>query len=107
MEILVVGAGPAGLAAGRHALPLLASGDASLTIVEKSDKIGGIWNRNSESPVYRDLHTNLPKELMAFPDLDFQEESKSYVHHSSVSDYLQQYAEKFQLQKVCYHHHHQ
>ena len=100
MEILVVGAGPAGLVSGRHVLPFLEREDTSLTIVEKSDKIGGIWNGKPESAVYRDLHTNLPKELMAFPDLDFQMESKSYVHHSSVSHYLQQYAEKFDLQKV-------
>ena len=100
MKILVVGAGPAGLAAGRQALPFLDREDTQLSIVEKSDKIGGIWNGEHQSPVYRDLHTNLPKELMAFPDLEFQEESKSYVHHSSVTTYLQQYAETFNLQKV-------
>ena len=37
---------------------------------------------------------------MAFPDLDFEEETKSFVHHSSVSKYLRQYAEKFSLEKV-------
>lgn len=101
MQVLVVGGGPAGLAAARHAQPFLHQKEGtSLTIVEKSDKIGGIWNGKPESPVYRDLRTNLPKELMAFPDLEFDEESESYVHHSKVSKYLQHYADKFQLQKV-------
>ena len=101
MQILVVGGGPAGLASARHLLPYLEQrAELSLTVVEKSDQIGGIWNGKPQSPVYRDLHTNLPKELMAFPDLDFEEETKSYVHHSSVSKYLRQYAEKFSLEKV-------
>ena len=101
MQILMVGGGPAGLVSARHVLPYLEHrGEVSLTVVEKSDQIGGIWNGKPQSPVYRDLHTNLPKELMAFPDLDFEEETKSYVHHSSVSKYLRQYAEKFSLTKV-------
>ena len=101
MQILVVGAGPAGLAAARHVLPALEQReDVRLTVVERSEQIGGIWSGSPQSPVYRDLHTNLPKELMAFPDLDFEEETRSFVHHSSVSKYLRQYAEKFSLEKV-------
>ena len=101
MQILVVGGGPAGLASARHVLPYLEQReDVSLTIVEKSHQIGGIWNGESQSPVYRDLRTNLPKELMAFPDLDFEEETESFVHHSRVTRYLRQYAEKFSLEKV-------
>ena len=100
MQILVVGGGPAGLASARHVLPYLEQRhDVSLTVVEKSHQIGGIWNGESQSPVYRDLHTNLPKELMAFPDLDFEEETESF-HHSRVTKYLRQYAEKFSLEKV-------
>ena len=103
MHILVVGAGPGGLVSGRHVLPLLEGGrDTTLTIVEKTDSIGGNWNGKADSPVYPDVHTNLPKELMAFPDLDFEEESKSFVHHTSVSKYIRQYADKFNLQQVKY-----
>ena len=76
--------------------------DTTLTIVEKSDSIGGNWNGKEDSPVYPGVHTNLPKELMAFPDLDFEEESKSFVHHTSVRKYLRQYADKFNLQQVKY-----
>ena len=101
MHILVVGAGPGGLVTGRHVLPLLRERrDTTLTIVEKSDSIGGNWNGKEDSPVYRDLHTNLPKEVMAFPDLDFEEESNSFIHHTSVRKYFRQRAEKFNLLKV-------
>ena len=55
---------------------------------------------SAKTGVYRNLHTNLPKELMAFPDLEFEEDSKSFTHHSNISKYLEQYAEKFDLKKV-------
>ena len=101
MHILVVGAGPGGLVSGRYVLQLPRERwDTTLTIVEKSTSVGATWNGKESSPVYRDLHTNLPKEVMAFPDLDFEEESKSFIHHTSVRKYLRQYADKFNLQKV-------
>ena len=101
MHILVVGAGPGGLVSGRHVLQLPQERwDTTLTIVEKSTSVGATWNGKEDSPVYRDLHTNLPKEVMAFPDLDFEEESNSYIHHTSVRKYLRQRAEKFNLLKV-------
>merc|ERR1719270_3120148 len=36
---------------------------------------------------------------MAFPDLEFEEDSKSFTHHSNITRYLEQYAEKFDLKK--------
>ena len=50
--------------------------------------------------LHRDLHTNLPKELMAFPDFPFPESERSFVHHSEVRTYLEQYAAHFSLEKV-------
>ena len=36
-----------------------------MSILERSSTIGGLWGREErEGPVYRDLHTNLPKVMM-------------------------------------------
>jgi len=100
MKIVIIGAGPAGLGAARRCLESIKNdSDSELIIIEKSDKIGGIWNGDVESPVYEDLHTNLPKELMAFPDFPFPESEKSFVHHSEVTEYLEGYARHFALKQ--------
>jgi cation diffusion facilitator CzcD-associated flavoprotein CzcO len=51
------------------------------------------------SSMYRSLKTNLPKEVMAFPDFPFESSDESFVHHSKVLDYLEAYAQHFQLKK--------
>ena len=103
MKIVIIGAGPAGLGAARRCLESIKDdSNSELIIIEKSDKIGGIWNGDVESPVYEDLHTNLPKELMAFPDFPFPESEKSFVHHSKVTEYLEGYARHFALKQVLH-----
>ena len=101
MHIVIVGAGPAGLGAARHCQDFIKDyDDGRVTVFEKTDKIGGIWNGDEDSPIYRDLHTNLPKELMAFPDFPFHDTKKSFIHHQEVTKYLQQYSKHFELEKV-------
>ena len=41
--------------------------------------------------------TNLPKEIIAFPDFYFDSHLPSFVSHSDVGNYLQQYTDHFQL----------
>lgn len=42
--------------------------------------------------------TNLPKEVMGFPDYPFpSDREESYIHHSDVLKYLENYAEEFNL----------
>ena len=41
--------------------------------------------------------TNLPKEVMGLPDFPFDSSLPSFVHHSDVLHYLEQYAEHYQL----------
>ena len=43
------------------------------------------------------FRTNLPKEVMAFPDFPFREELPSFMSHDQVCGYLQDYVEHFQL----------
>jgi len=50
--------------------------------------------------MYKNLKTNLPKEVMAFPDFPFEEEiAQSFLTHKQVLEYLEKYADHFQLAK--------
>ncbi|KHJ43814.1 pyridine nucleotide-disulfide oxidoreductase [Trichuris suis] len=104
MRICVIGAGAAGICACRH-LKLIKSW--TVVIYECLDKVGGTWNYTEEVqgdsdvnlPVmYKSLITNLPKEIMAFPDFPFGEQiSNSFVSHEVVAQYLQDYADYHNL----------
>jgi cation diffusion facilitator CzcD-associated flavoprotein CzcO len=41
------------------------------------------------SSMYKNLKTNLPKEVMAFPDFPFKTSEQSFLPHSEVRGYLQ------------------
>ena len=45
------------------------------------------------------LRTNLPKELMLFPDFPFKEDLPSFVGHAEMLEYLKLYAECYSLHK--------
>ena len=51
------------------------------------------------SSMYKSLKTNLPKEVMAFPDFPFPNEIESYLHHTQVFDYLNDYSAHYGLEK--------
>jgi len=56
-------------------------------------------NYSSQNFAFR---TNLPKELMAFPDFPFSEHPPSFVGHEEVRQYLEDYAKNFDLfQFIC------
>ena len=80
-----------GLCAARH----LANQKNLIPVVyEQSSDIGGTWVYNDKvgkdengmpihSSMYKSLKTNLPKEVMAFPDFPFpSEETESFLHHT-------------------------
>ncbi|XP_060107432.1 uncharacterized protein LOC132580557 [Heteronotia binoei] len=104
LRVAVIGAGAAGLCAARH---ILTYSDAFLppVVFEASDQLGGTWVYTEEtgedsegwpihSSMYHDLRTNLPKEVMAFPDFPFDPSLPSFLHHSDVLAYLKSYAEQ-------------
>lgn len=107
-RVAIVGAGAAGLCAARH---LLARPQtfASPTIYEQSNHIGGTWfyddsceNHGStthhvHSSMYRDLRTNLPKEVMMFPDFPFEAGLPSFLPHQDVQSYLEKYCNFFSI----------
>ena len=46
------------------------------------------------------IRTNLPKEVMAFPDFAFEKKLPSFVGHEDVRKYLEDYSTHFNLRKL-------
>ncbi|XP_059360682.1 uncharacterized protein LOC132098625 [Carassius carassius] len=105
----VIGSGAAGLCAARH---LLSRPDtfAPPVVFELTKNIGGTWvyeervgcydNGLPIHSMYRDLRTNIPKEVMSFPDFPFAKHLPSFVHHTEVRKYLEQYCDHFRLWNI-------
>ncbi|CAH2106037.1 unnamed protein product [Euphydryas editha] len=103
MRVCVVGAGAAGLCAARHLLvePCVTHVD----VLEQTSQLGGTWVYTEttgyddfglpiHTSMYKSLRTNLPKEVMGFPDFPVPESEKSYLPAKDMLAFLQSYAEK-------------
>lgn len=85
-NVLVIGAGPAGLAIGGS---LLKRG-LRAKILEKSEFVGNSWRTH-----YERLHLHTIKSHSALPGLEFSEDVPKYPSRQAVVDYLDRYAEHF------------
>ncbi|KAI3374040.1 hypothetical protein L3Q82_022606, partial [Scortum barcoo] len=106
-RVAVVGGGAAGLCAAKHILSRPGS-FAPPVVFELSDSIGGTWcydgragtddnGRPIHSSMYRDLQTNLPKEVMMFPDFPFDPRLSSFLPHQEVQGYLESYCQSHHI----------
>ena len=84
-EVLVIGAGPAGLAV---AATLHERGRRPL-VIEKAGQVGASWRNH-----YSRLHLHTVKALSALPGLPFPDSAPRYVPRQGVVDYLAAYAAK-------------
>jgi len=82
-EIVVIGAGPAGLAV---AATLAAKGRRPL-VLEKANAVGAAWRSH-----YERLHLHTVKSLSALPGMPFPAGQPKYVSRQGVVDYLDAYA---------------
>jgi putative flavoprotein involved in K+ transport len=87
-DVVVVGAGQAGLAVGR----LLAKQGRRFVIVEAAESVGSAWRDRWDSLV---LFT--PRRYDALPGLAFPGDPNGYPTRDEVVAYLERYAEHFQL----------
>ncbi|KAK7114068.1 uncharacterized protein [Littorina saxatilis] len=105
IRVAVVGAGAAGLCAVKH---LARKPQFSVQAFEQSKGVGGTWAYSERtgkdcnglpihSSMYKNLKTNLPKEVMAFPDYEFNNTLPSFVTHKQVLGYLEDYSTNFNL----------
>ena len=92
----VVGAGPAGLAAARWLKAL----DVPFEGVERNPGVGGIWNIGFPgSPMYESAHFISSKTLSGFSDFPMPESYPDYPSHRQVLQYIESYAERFDLRR--------
>jgi len=104
MKLCVIGAGAAGLSAIKNGVEF----GYNVTAFEQTAEVGGTWVFTEEvckdkygldvhSCMYKGLHTNIPKEIMNYPEFPFPENERSYVPSAEVLNYYQLYADKFSL----------
>jgi len=94
MTYLVIGAGPAGLAAIQS---MKAAGHV-VEAVEQNADVGGQWLYGAApSAVYASTHLISSKRTTAFADFPMPEHWPAYPNHRQVLDYLKDYARHFDL----------
>ncbi|KAM6985850.1 uncharacterized protein FYW47_009156 [Aplochiton taeniatus] len=107
LRVAVVGAGAAGLCAARH---ILSRPDtfAPPVVYELTEHVGGTWYYEERvgsydnglpihSSMYKNLRTNLPKEVMMFPDFPFDPQLPSFLSHQEVQRYLESYSHSYSV----------
>ncbi|XP_055596982.1 senecionine N-oxygenase-like [Uranotaenia lowii] len=100
----VIGAGTAGIAAARR----IVEAGGEVTIFEQTDRLGGTWNYTDavgkdkyglpiHTSMYQGLRTNLPKEVMGFPDFPIPRQKASYIPAEDILNFVELYASTFEL----------
>jgi putative flavoprotein involved in K+ transport len=87
-KIVVLGAGPAGLAVGA----MLRSHGLDPLLVDRADRIGSSWHLH-----YDRLHLHTARSLSCLPGLRMPRSYGRYVARADVADYLGRYAAHHQL----------
>lgn len=91
LEVLIIGAGQAGLALGYH----LAERGCQFRIVDSAPEIGHTWRNRWDS-----LRLFSPAQYDGLPGMDFPAPADTYPSREQVADYLVAYANRFQLPVV-------
>ncbi len=88
LDVLVIGAGQAGLAVGYH----LKRAGLRFLIVDAADEVGDSWRSRWDS-----LRLFTPAQYDGLPGLPFPAPTDSYPTRTEVAAYLHSYAARFQL----------
>lgn len=87
-EVIVLGAGPAGLAVGA----CLATRGVTFTIIESATTVGSRWREH-----YRRLHLHTAKQWSSLPMVPWPTETSNYPSREEMVRYLEGYAARFGL----------
>ncbi|VCW77628.1 unnamed protein product [Gulo gulo] len=99
-RVAVIGAGVSGLSSIKCCL----DEDLEPTCFERTNDIGGLWkftetSKDGMTRVYRSLVTNVCKEMSCYSNFPFQEDYPNFMNQGKFWDYLQEFAEHFDLLK--------
>lgn len=86
-DVLIIGASVAGLST-----TAALQKRASLTIIEKADRVGAPWHRH-----YHRLHLHTPKGFSNLPFKKFPGSTPRYPSRQQVIDYLEDYRHSFNI----------
>ncbi len=99
-NIIIIGTGIYGLAAAKTYLEV--NPNIQLTLIDRDDGVGGVW---SKSRVHSNLVADAPVPIFDFSDLQMSKEfgipEWSEIPGSLMHDYLERYAEKFDILRRC------
>ena len=87
-ETVIVGAGPAGLAVGQA----LRSRGVPFQMLERERTLAPAWHRH-----YERLHLHTSKRFSSLPGMPFPSNVPTYPSRQQVIEYLNAYAERFEL----------
>jgi cation diffusion facilitator CzcD-associated flavoprotein CzcO len=88
-EVVVIGAGPAGLATGA----CLRERGIPFTILEQAGAVGASWRRH-----YERLHLHTVKQFSALPGMPWPASVPRYPSRAQMVVYLERYAARFRLE---------
>jgi cation diffusion facilitator CzcD-associated flavoprotein CzcO len=89
LEVIIVGAGPSGLATA----VCLKQGCVDFVILEREHQVGSRWRNH-----YERLHLHTFRNLSTLPGMAWPKGTPKYPTRQQVVDYLQAYANKFDIQ---------
>ena len=88
----IVGAGPSGLVAAKHAL----QAGFDVAVFEASDDLGGQWHTTAaHSGVWPGMHTNTSRAMTAFSDFAAPADHPLHPAAEQIHAYLRAYAQHF------------
>lgn len=91
-RIAVIGAGPGGLVAAKHAL----AAGFDVSVFEASDDLGGQWNTAAaHSGIWPGMRTNTSRAMTAFSDHPAPRTHELHPYAERIHDYLRSYSDAF------------
>ena len=91
-RVAIVGAGPSGLVAAKHAL----EAGFDVSVFEASDDVGGQWHTQApHSGIWPGMHTNTSRAMTAFSDFPASADQPLHPAATQIHDYLRDYARHF------------
>jgi|GEM_PF-2132224 dimethylaniline monooxygenase (N-oxide forming) len=99
MKVLIIGAGPAGLAAAKAARER----GLEASVFEMADSIGGVWRKSGLA--WPQMLVNISRYTGVFTDFPWDEKMPDFPTTENMCEYLEKYAQHFNLHPCIKLHH--